>query len=302
MSYGLELYFEPAVRRDRVLAHFAARQHFSVKQHNVLYKNPDTGVYFFMSLRCARNVLLQSNVVSAEFDINYFRPAFFGIEAEREMSAFMAAFQPRIEDPQMRGMCEGPYSREGFLSGWNFGNVFSVHNALSSKPDRNIPSMPANELSAAWEWNYHLAECDWRNPNLFVPMIMFFRIEGRPSRVVIWPEGMAALLPRADYVLVGRLVSGEKRFGLARWSEVLEVAQRAGLDTAQDPLKLAYLVTPPPIADWVANIPLIDLDALERLSADKILDDELIAAAREFGTNVISGHPGVQDVGRSDDQ
>ncbi len=92
----------------------------------------------------------------------------------------MAAFQPRIEDPQMRGMGEGPYSREGFLSGWNFGNVFSVDNALSSKPDRNIPSMPANELSAAWEWNYHLAECDWRNPNLFVPMIMFFRIEGRP--------------------------------------------------------------------------------------------------------------------------
>jgi hypothetical protein len=182
----------------------------------------------------------------------------------------------------------------------DFGNVFAARNALS--PDRNIASMPADELRAAWEWNYHLAECDWRNPNLFVPMIMFFRIEGRPSRVVIWPEGMPALLPRADHVLVGRLVSGEKRFGLARWSEVLEVAQRAGLDTAQDPLKLAYLVTPPPIANWVANIPLIDLEELERLSADKILDDEVIAAAREFEMKVISDHPGVQDDGRSDDR
>jgi hypothetical protein len=81
--------------------------------------------------------------------------------------------------------------------------------------------------------------------------------------------------------LVGRLVSGEKRFGLAHWSEVLQVVQRAGLDTTTDPLKLAYFVTPPPIADWVANIPLIDVEALERLSADEILDAELIAAARE---------------------
>jgi hypothetical protein len=281
MSYSLELHFEPAVRRDRVLQHFAARRHFSVKKHNILYKNPDTGVYFFMSLRCARSVLLRSKVVSAEFDINYFRPSLFGIEAEREMSAFMAAFQPRIEDPQMHGMGERPYSSEGFLSGWNFGNAFSVHNALSSKPDRNMPSMPADQLRTAWEWNYHLAECNWRNPNLFVPMIMFFHIEGRPSRVVIWPEGIAALLPRADYVLVGRVVSGEARFGLARWSEVLEVVRRAGLDATQDPLKPAYLVTPSPIADWVANIPLIDLEALERLSADRILDGELITAARE---------------------
>ena len=152
-------------------------------------------------------------------------------------------------------MGEGPYSREGFLSGWNFGNEFTARGAVSSNPDRNVASMPADELRAAWEWNYHNAEWEWRNPRLFVPIVMFFRIEGRPRRVVIWPEGMQALVPIVDYVLVGRLVSGEKRFGLAHWSEVLQVVQHAGLDTTTDPLKLAYFVTPPPIADWVANIP-----------------------------------------------
>jgi hypothetical protein len=55
-------------------------------------------------------------------------------------------------------------------------------------------------------------------------------------------------------------------------------------------------VTPPPIADWVANIPLIDLYALEKLSADKILDDELIAAAREFETKVIPDHSDGQEL------
>jgi hypothetical protein len=278
MSHSLDLYLKPAVRRHHILQHLAARTHFSVEKDHALYNNPNTGVYFFLRLRCARNVLFQSNVISAEFEVNYYRPSFFGIEAEREISAFVAAFQPQIHDPQIKGMGEGPYSPEGFLNGWNFGNVFAARNALSR---RNVASMPADVLRAAWEWNYHSAEHDWRNPNLFVPDIMFFRIEGRTSRVVIWPEGMPALLPSVDHVLVGRLVSGAKRFGLARWSEVLEVAQRAGLDVAQEPLKVAYLVTPPLIANWVANIPLIDLDGLERLPADGILDDEVIAAARE---------------------
>jgi hypothetical protein len=85
-----------------------------------------------------------------------------------------------------------------------------------------------------------------------------------------------------------QLVSGERRFGLAPWCEVVELAKRAGFDTTTNPLKLAYLVTPPPIADWVANRPLIDFEALERLSADEILDDEMIAAARDFETKVIS--------------
>jgi hypothetical protein len=279
MSYSLDLCFQPPVRRHRILQYFAARAHFFVAKDKVLYENPNTGVYFFMTLQHRRNVLFQSNVVAAEFEVNYYRPSFFAIEAEREISAFVAAFQPQIHDPQINGMGDGPYSGEKFMDAWNFGNVFSARDALS--PNRNTASMPTEVLRAAWEWNYRSAEREWRNPNLFMPDIMFFRIEGRPSRVVVWPQGMAALLPKADYVLVGRLVSGEKRYGLARWSEVLEVVQSAGFDTATNPLKLMYLVTPPPIANWVANVPLIDINTLERLSADRILDEEVIAAARE---------------------
>jgi hypothetical protein len=118
MSYSLELYFEPAVRRERALAHFGARRRFSMKNDDVVYENRDTGVYFFMRLRSARK-LFRSSIVSAEFEINYCRPSYFGIEAEKVLSDFVAVFQPRIEDPQIQGMGEGPYSGEGFLSGWN---------------------------------------------------------------------------------------------------------------------------------------------------------------------------------------
>ena len=101
MSYSLELYFEPAVRRDRVLAHFGARRRFSMKNDDVVYENRDTGVYFFMRLRSARK-LFRSSIVSAEFEINYCRPSYFGIEAEKVLSDFVAVFQPRIEDPQIQ--------------------------------------------------------------------------------------------------------------------------------------------------------------------------------------------------------
>jgi hypothetical protein len=281
VSYDLNLYFEPPVTRNRILRYFVERKHYKVEKDNAVYQNPETGVYFFMRLRCARNLLFQKNAVSAAFEINYHRPSFFGIEAEIELSDFVAAFKPRIEDGQMRGMGEGPYSGDGFLNGWNFGNLFGVRVGLLKNPDLKISSMPTDKLRVAWTWNYHLAQRKWRNPSCFVPTIMFFRIEGRPSTVVIWGDGRPVLLPKVDYVLVGRHVSGENHVGLAPWSAIVDIVERADFDTANDPLKLAYFRTPPPIANWVANIPPIDVSALERLRVDEILDDELIAAARE---------------------
>jgi hypothetical protein len=293
MSYDLNLYFEPAIRRTRLLEYLASRTHFKISNDKAVYAHPITGVYFVLKIQPGKNILLQRTVVAAEFEINYFRPNYFGDEAEKEISAFVAEFQPRLHDPQMRGMGDGPYSPEGFLKGWNFGNVFSVYSILSQHPHANVPSLPADTLRAAWKWNYESHEREWRRPSSFVPDIMFLVIEGRLSRVAVWPTGRSILLPRVDYVLVGRVVSGEKRFGLAPWSEVVRVIQRAGLNTANNPLDLAYFVTPPPIAEWVANIPLIDVEALEQLPPDKILDDELIEAARNFERDYVATPDGV---------
>jgi hypothetical protein len=273
MSYSLELYFEPAVRRERALAHFGARRRFSMKNDDVVYENRDTGVYFFMRLRSARK-LFRSSIVSAEFEINYCRPSYFGIEAEKVLSDFVAVFQPRIEDPQIQGMGEGPYSGEGFLSGWNSAICLppatlcppGITSRLSS---RRAPATQSRLVCAGHcflphrrprQPRRHLGRGDADSAAQGRPRL------GRASRF-----RRSALRPRA--LVRG---SGSRR--------------GAGLDATNDPLKLDYRVTPPPIADWVANIPLIDLDALEKLSADKILDDELIAAAREFETKVIPDH------------
>jgi hypothetical protein len=88
MSYDLDLYFEPAVSRSRILEYFTTRKRYTVEENNAVYQNPDTGVYFFMRLRCARSILLQKNVVAVEFEINYQRPSFFGTEAENRAVGF----------------------------------------------------------------------------------------------------------------------------------------------------------------------------------------------------------------------
>jgi len=204
-----------------------------------------------MRSQCERSFLLKKNIVSTAFAINYGRPSFFATEAEIELSDFVATFHARIEDAQMHGMGEGPYSGEGFLRGWNFGNVFSACLALSKSFD--LSSMPADKLRAAWAWNYHRTEQDWRNPSLVVPTIMF--LNGRPCTVAVWGDGAPFLLPRVDHVLIGRHVRGEKHFGLAPWPAVVEVIDRAGFDTAKGPIKLSYFTTPQASKTWSPTYP-----------------------------------------------
>jgi hypothetical protein len=278
MSYSLFLQFKPRLRRADLLKYFLSRKHYSDTRDRVSYQNEDTGVYFWFKLRCSRDLLLRRTVVGAEFEINYNRPSFFGIETEQELSAFIAAFHPEIEDPQMEGMGQGPYSGEGFLRGWNFGNRFAVQQIAAKEINGKIATMSSVELHAAWMWNYRYAERrDGRSARNYVLPILFWRIDGRVHRVIVWRDSMSILMPRVDYVVVAREIAGKPQAGLVVWSEVVDLAKRAGFDASKEPLELRYLTPPSIIIEWSAKIPLIDLKTTERLLPYQIVDDELIA-------------------------
>jgi hypothetical protein len=283
MSYSLFLHFKPQLRQADMMKYFAARKHYKATKDRVSYTNEDTGVYFWLKPRLSRDLLLRRTVVSAEFEINYNRPSFFGPEAEKELSAFIAAFQPKIEDPQMEGMGEGPYSSDGFLRGWNFSNRFAAQQ--TGAKDSKVTTMPAAALRAAWQWNYgHAERRDGRNLRNYVLPILFWRIDGRARRVIVWRDSSAILMPRVDYVVVAKEVGGTPQAGIVSWAEFVELAHRAGFDTSKEPIELRYLTPPQLVTDWAATIPLIDLKAIERLHAYQILDEELVAAARDSAT------------------
>ncbi|HEX4504499.1 MAG TPA: hypothetical protein VH722_02115 [Alphaproteobacteria bacterium] len=282
MTYSVDLFFKPGIGLERIARYFAARGRFSVSGREAAYRNEDTQVGFFFKFRHGRSLLLRRTVASAEFEVNYNRPSWFGDEAEIELSAFVAAFRPRI-DPQMRGMNRGPYSGAGFLRGWDFGNTFSIRTMLFERPDFRMATLPRERLRSIWAWNYaraaeHAATGDRR----FTPLIQFFSIDGRVCTVAVWSQGMPVLLPKVDYVLVGRLAGNDRRFGLEPWSEVLDVvAQNPRFDLGNDPLALEYFQTPPAIAKWVNSVKAVDLQTLERLSPLQVYDAELAAAARK---------------------
>ena len=115
-----------------------------------------------------------------------------------------------------------------------------------------------------------------------MPLIQFAAIDGWVCTTAVWPLGMPVSLPKVDHVLVGRTVGGEKRFGLAPWAEVVGViAQNPRFDIETNPNDLKYFQTPPSIAEWVMNISLIDLSALEKLPPLRVFDVEIMKAAWE---------------------
>ncbi|MPW22977.1 hypothetical protein GCT13_40890 [Paraburkholderia sp. CNPSo 3157] len=118
MSYDLFFNFPTPVPSTDIERHFSGRPNYQVGDAAV-YQNPHTGVYF--QFTWPRDSV-DGKVGRVAFNVNYFRPHVFGLEAEAEVHAFVMRFSPKIEDPQLHGMGAGPYAPERFLSGWNTGN------------------------------------------------------------------------------------------------------------------------------------------------------------------------------------
>lgn len=285
MTYTLDFQFEPVVDWRRLQAHFVARRHYEIDGYEVFYRNPDTLVMFLFSFERGRWSPLRKNIAAGTFTLQYLRAGYFGLEAERELSAFMAVFAAKIEDPQINGMAEGPYSGDGFLRGWNFGNELAVRATLSRDPALDIPTLPAAVLADFWRWNYASTADRMRfRDRRFIPHITLFRRGGQTGTFVVWPTGMPVSLPRVDYVMIGQgFRPSERSFGLVAWSETVEALARAGFDTTRDPIEVEYFRAPKELLLWLAAVPRTDLDSLARIEGDDVMDAETVAAAHAAG-------------------
>src|SRR5688572_31583938 len=145
VSYDLFLYPRNGTSIEEIRAHFSSRPNYQVTESQALYESATTGVYFSFSIQDE----------SIDFNINYFRPHVFALEAEPELSLLMQRFDFKMLDPQSDGMGEGPYSPEGFLRGWNAGNRFA-HRALArDMRSADLRTLPSRSLFELWNWNFH---------------------------------------------------------------------------------------------------------------------------------------------------
>ena len=261
MSYDLYIMPEDKFGPRDFVAYFKGRPHYrsSDDGSEVHYWNEDTGVYFTFSysapltqeeiraeiaedpdLASDHQRLAQMRRPTVHFDLNYVRPHVFGIEAEPELAALVKAFNCAIMDDQIDGMADGPYSRDGFLRGWNAGNRFGYqvllpegdssvsHDAIAQAlRDHGVVLAPSEDVADVWAWNIRRERLQdtvtAKGRDVFVPKIMWGRDarSGDVVRFVAWSLGVATVLPgEANHVLVGREKRARSllgRFGIKRY-------------------------------------------------------------------------------------
>jgi hypothetical protein len=212
MSY--DLYFtKPRISREQFETYFAENSLYQVSKGEALFRNRRTGVYFVFRYEDPKAADDEEIACCASFNLNYYRPHYFGLEAEPEVMKFVERFGFSIHDPQTEGMGDGPYSSDGFLRGWNHGNEFGYSAVLrSERPPEHVWLLPTQRLEAIWRWNCQTEtiQAAFRE-DIFVPTIFFMSVEGKLASTVVWPDAISELIPEVDFLYIGRKVLAPKR-------------------------------------------------------------------------------------------
>lgn len=274
MSYDLFLKSESAtLTEDHFESYFSARPHYTLNSSQAFYENEDTGVYF--SFDYAPD---EMGVVA--FNLNYYRPHFFGLEAAPEVGAFIAAFNLTIDDPQTDGMGEGPFSVDGFIRGWNAGNRFG-YRAILSRDDRPATQVyPTSELERIWRWNLNRAALQNRmGEALFVPKFMFFKGGTQARSAVVWPDACPIFMPKADIVIVLRdelSSSTDREVTVVEWPEIQSVVKVFPVDEEHGHFRLDYEATPASVVRFIRALPIVPQEPDSGLAYDSVLNAELV--------------------------
>ena len=278
MSYDLFLKSESTpLSMDAFTSYFGQRPRYTVTNGQALYESDDTGVYFSFEYDAD-----SPNAVA--FNLNYFRPHFFGLEAAKEVDAFVSSKHLAISDPQIDGMADGPFSIAGFLRGWNTGNRMAYHAILSSekRPDANI--FPTAGLERVWKWNFDRESLQSQiGDSLFVPKFMFMKGHPMARAAIVWPDACPIYMPRADLVFILRdeLSSNHnavdsREITVVAWRDVEAVVASYPYDDKLGCYRLEYQTAPSGVEGFVRSLPLLPRDQEAGLASADVLNAELV--------------------------
>jgi hypothetical protein len=292
MSY--DLHFQPEGELptcDDVMAYFADRAWYTVESPAASYHNDDTGVYFSFEY-CTPDEGDLADFPPITFNMNYYRPHYFGLEAALELETFVRRFDLSVSDPQVDGMGDGPFTVEGFLRGWNSGNRVAYQAILSSN-DLPAPLVYSTDaLERIWKWNYaRQAMQEQAGESMFVPKVMFRKHRGRACSAVVWPDACPVLLPESDLVLLYRVEFSADRgtgdssdFAVVTWKQIASIVSSFTQQTGDLPYyEVSYEEAPEGMIDFVRSQPAVTSIQRMALANDDVLDEDLVQRALEGG-------------------
>jgi hypothetical protein len=325
MSFDLTLFpraGRPPLERQDFLAYFNNEKLHQHDGDTVNYSNEDTGVYFHLTWQGGG-----SNTDEAKddtgatapseptlyFNMNYFRPHTFGLEAVRVLAGLVQRFDLVVDDPQADGMGQGDFTPEGFLRSWNSGNRFAVSAIRQMRAQGETPltgnlTLPTALNAACWRWNYFRETVvedlrDLDDIDVYVPPIWFCDEGGQARTFALYPNLVPTAVPQVDYVLLLRnelegpfADQSNDTPAWVRWEDFVAAFSRYRVrclepepgeepDAESHPHVILYDAgeypnnenVPEGLANWVINQP--DWPGRpDRVAPDDILDAELLAS------------------------
>lgn len=283
MSY--DLFFRPrssAVPQEDFLNYFRERSHYKVEKGQAWYQNEDTGVYF--SFEVGDGGEGEERPEPFSFSINFFRPSYFILEAEPEVTALVGRFGFLVSDPQAHGMGDGEYVPQLLVSGWQHGNEFGYAALLKDKEQRpDFESLPSDRLHEVWRWNLARQALQASvGEAQFVPGIMFLRLNGAVVTAVVWPDGIPCVLPTVDYLIVQREDLAPRRVFrksndtvFVPWADVYPLIAMYRGTRNDGAFDLNYERCPQDIAEFIRSLSRNEPTATG-ITADQVLDRELV--------------------------
>ena len=279
MSYDLSLAAGKGKKIDKksFSAYFKARPRYELGNGQAVYQNEETGVYFIFDEP-------QDGMVM--FNLNYFRPHTFALEAAIELEALAKTFGATVADPQGEMADDGPFVKEGFLRGWNHGNRFAYKSMLEVE-DGPVHAWPRKRIREVWEWNYARAlerekDEEELEGQLFAPVIFAVDLNGEAKSVGIWPPECTILLPEVDAVMLPVAQTGPQaeELALVMWKELaplVKAYQEKGPGITR--YRLEFEDWPPDLATFL-NKKRKPAGELNGIGMDQVLDRELVEEAR----------------------
>lgn len=189
---SFDLYFRSKTKnftKEMFENYFSQRDNYALEGQEAIYENLSTGVYFYFAFNDEYEDQEGENY-HVNFNMNYFRPHFFALEAVKEVTAFLDSFDFEIEDPQIGGM-GNEYSEDGFLDSWNKSNESSYGSILPQVDLNAYHFAPSDLLVMVWAYNYYLPLLQERVSKLssaHVPTVQFGMIHGKLQKYIFWPN------------------------------------------------------------------------------------------------------------------
>ncbi|MFY0692512.1 MAG: hypothetical protein JXR14_11400 [Paracoccaceae bacterium] len=212
MSY--DLFFIPAdmpLDLGMLKTFLSERRFYHTGKNHAVYDNPATDVKFVWEfgeeLPGAQAQSAPARGAKAVLSVDYMNPTFFAREAAIEVDALMRSFDLKVYDPQEDRMSESPFDADAYEDSYaRHAGAMAMSLIENAKPSDIPPVCPRETLEMVWDWNY------WHDDlklgleeDLFVPTIQFARYDGTLHTAVVWGDGVPALLPKVDMVLIAHL-------------------------------------------------------------------------------------------------